>query len=1191
MNKKRLNCWTKGAIVTSLLLGAGSGLFGQDAATQPDASTKALQAASSSSSDDETITLSPFEVYSSKDRGYTATSTLAGTRLRTDLRDVGAAISAVTKNFIQDTGVTNAGTLLTYLPDTEVAGVHGNFSGFGNSGTISENYINPQSTTRVRGLDNADNTRGYFLSSIPWDAFNIDRVDAVRGPNAILYGLGSPAGIINTTLNEAEFRNFTNVEFRWGRFSSGRVSLDTNQVVVPQQLAIRLDAEYSATHYQQKPSFNKDNRQYIALKFTPKFLNNDVVSTMIKVNDERGTINSNNPEQSPPDDLITPWFNPKEANKFVSDPMADWTANGLGPTLSTHGVINTNPATAVPTGKGQTSYTDGSVNPYYQPWMGTMGFQGGTTLLTGVGATTPGGLTFWQPQLGIGSYASVNGHAINGIPYNQVNGVSGYALYAQHANLPYWQAGLYKDRYLTDPTVFDFYNNMIEGDNARQWQRWNAGSISIEQNFFNNRFGYQLAGHQEQYHSGQWSLFGGPGSINIVTDAYNVDGTPNANFGKPFITGNGHYSNFSTDEQRTDIRFTAYGELRGRDFFAPDSMMARMFGVQRFTGMLSADKDYRENKSWALFATDPSYNALYNQGQTQIQNLLNYTPNIVSFLGSSMANATTASGAFLNYASKITMPTQGATEQWIAKWTAPSSVDPAATWTNAAGATLTNADNPANYQGWTTVPVHVLSAFNGDINQLYTGGQKEQTQVSSKSFVWQGFFADGDIVPLVGIRKDTVRTAYAQPNITANGTYDLLDPNYRIGSAAVESGITRTYSVVLHVPKRIMAKLPLDMDLSVFFNQSQNFQPGGGRVDVYGNAIADPSGKTHDAGVGIGFLGQKIVFKVNHFDTRISNASMNGLSTWDLGASVLWNWEFDQFYKNSYGQSWQNAFLPINGQTAEQAAAQQAAAVAAVDQMATDPLVQKFIKAWKVTNSGTSWQTVGGSYNPPAGFAQTQDTESKGWEYELTANVTNNWTVTANASRATATTSNIGGTALNEWVNHWNSLMQGPAGDIRLWWGGSTTTSRSDFTGTFMSGWSLAQLGAGADVSELRPWHFNLVSNYYFSRTFLKGLNIGGAYRWSSRDVLGYPTTLDSNNVYHFDLTHPFYGRKETAVDLWTGYDFKPGKKTKWHVQLNVRNAFASKQLIPITVEPDGTPAAYKIPEPLDWQLTVRVSF
>ena len=42
---------------------------------------------------EETVQLTPFVVAESEDRGYAATSTLAGTRLRTDLRDVGAAIS------------------------------------------------------------------------------------------------------------------------------------------------------------------------------------------------------------------------------------------------------------------------------------------------------------------------------------------------------------------------------------------------------------------------------------------------------------------------------------------------------------------------------------------------------------------------------------------------------------------------------------------------------------------------------------------------------------------------------------------------------------------------------------------------------------------------------------------------------------------------------------------------------------------------------------------------------------------------------------------------------------------------------------------------------------------------------------------------------------------------------------------
>src|SRR5262245_32692612 len=44
-----------------------------------------------------TIVLSPFEVVAEEDSGYKATSTLAGTRLRSELKDLAASISVVTK--------------------------------------------------------------------------------------------------------------------------------------------------------------------------------------------------------------------------------------------------------------------------------------------------------------------------------------------------------------------------------------------------------------------------------------------------------------------------------------------------------------------------------------------------------------------------------------------------------------------------------------------------------------------------------------------------------------------------------------------------------------------------------------------------------------------------------------------------------------------------------------------------------------------------------------------------------------------------------------------------------------------------------------------------------------------------------------------------------------------------------------
>ncbi len=73
--------------------------------------------------------LSPFEVTTDRNEGYMATSSLAGSRLNTALKDISSPIQVITPQFMQDTGATNVQDLLLYTTNTEVAGVGGNFYG------------------------------------------------------------------------------------------------------------------------------------------------------------------------------------------------------------------------------------------------------------------------------------------------------------------------------------------------------------------------------------------------------------------------------------------------------------------------------------------------------------------------------------------------------------------------------------------------------------------------------------------------------------------------------------------------------------------------------------------------------------------------------------------------------------------------------------------------------------------------------------------------------------------------------------------------------------------------------------------------------------------------------------------------------------------------------------------------------
>ena len=110
-------------LLSALSLGAGS----VRAQTAPREATPPVDK-------DEIVTLSPFVVSADEDAGsYRATSTLAGSRVRTDLKDIASSISVVTAQFLKDTGATNNESLLVYTTNTEVAGIYGNMAGVGNT--------------------------------------------------------------------------------------------------------------------------------------------------------------------------------------------------------------------------------------------------------------------------------------------------------------------------------------------------------------------------------------------------------------------------------------------------------------------------------------------------------------------------------------------------------------------------------------------------------------------------------------------------------------------------------------------------------------------------------------------------------------------------------------------------------------------------------------------------------------------------------------------------------------------------------------------------------------------------------------------------------------------------------------------------------------------------------------------------
>ena len=246
------------------------------------------------------VELSPFLVQEDADQGYYASQTLAGGRLKQDIKDLGTSIQVVTKEFMEDLAVTGIEELFQYTTGTEVGGILGNYMGAGDNfdgeTSTGDASRNPDGTSRVRGLAAPDRARNFFKTAIPFDSYNTDRVDINRGANSFLFGLGSPSGLVNTGLSRATFRNANEISTRIGSGNSDtptyRGSFKINRVLVKDTLAVHVAALADRTKYRQEPTYKNDDRTYGAVAYRP-FKNQD---TVINAHVEVGRIRGNAPD-------------------------------------------------------------------------------------------------------------------------------------------------------------------------------------------------------------------------------------------------------------------------------------------------------------------------------------------------------------------------------------------------------------------------------------------------------------------------------------------------------------------------------------------------------------------------------------------------------------------------------------------------------------------------------------------------------------------------------------------------------------------------------------------------------------------------------------------------------------------------------------------------------------------------------
>ncbi|AOS44320.1 catecholate siderophore receptor Fiu [Lacunisphaera limnophila] len=290
--------------------------------------------------DEEVLVLSPFVVDASQDKGYRATSTLAGSRINTQMKDVAAPVTVLTKEFLDDLGAVGINDVMSYLANGEGTGSYTQTNAV--LGAPSDEIVqNPTTAQRVRGLQSADITRDYYYSlsnGVGFDSYNLDQVTLSRGPNSILAGLGSPAGIINYSPQQAGLgRNSTEVSYRFGSWGDQRATLNSNLVLADDKLAVRVAGAWSEKGYKQQPAFNKDQRLYFAATFKPW------QKTSVRASYEQVAIDRNLPNTLTPEDGVTQWVSEgKPTASPPATPAYSFPAfDGAGQTLiyNTAGVL------------------------------------------------------------------------------------------------------------------------------------------------------------------------------------------------------------------------------------------------------------------------------------------------------------------------------------------------------------------------------------------------------------------------------------------------------------------------------------------------------------------------------------------------------------------------------------------------------------------------------------------------------------------------------------------------------------------------------------------------------------------------------------------------------------------------------------------------------------------------------------
>jgi catecholate siderophore receptor len=160
---------------------------------------------------------------------YVAPAVTSATKTLTPLRDVPQSVTVVTKQLIADQSMQSIGDTIRYVPGISV------HQGENNRDQVIIRGNNSSADFFVNGV--RDDVQYYR------DLYNLERIEAIKGPNATMFGRGGGGGVVNRVTKEAGFMPLQEFFLQGGTSSDRRVAGDVNQPV-SDRVAFRLNGMY-----------------------------------------------------------------------------------------------------------------------------------------------------------------------------------------------------------------------------------------------------------------------------------------------------------------------------------------------------------------------------------------------------------------------------------------------------------------------------------------------------------------------------------------------------------------------------------------------------------------------------------------------------------------------------------------------------------------------------------------------------------------------------------------------------------------------------------------------------------------------------------------------------------------------------------------------------------------------------------